>query len=240
VEGALGAVRRLGAKRRAEVERGRQILAYEPHEGVPEAVDAAVAPAAGVRLVADGRGGRGVAEVDLRRDPRDEAVREARRATGLVGLRQVGHQVLERDLVRGGVLASNGVHEPVTLTQKTAARVGVGGDGDLLERRRRIVRAAHARGERRRVAGAGLLAVGNGGAVVQVGLGLRRLRRRRRIGHRSRGLIVALAPAQPVAKATAAKPAAREAPAAHEAAVSRSSMPEGSRTSNPSSRASGS
>jgi hypothetical protein len=77
VEGALGAVRRLDAERRAVAQRLGQLLAGDAHERVTEAMDAAVALIARRRLVADGRGVLGAADVDLGRDARDEPVREA-------------------------------------------------------------------------------------------------------------------------------------------------------------------
>lgn len=88
---------------------------------MPEAMDAAVAPVARFGLVAHTRGGPWVGEVDLRRDRGDETVREPGRAPGLVGLRQVGHQVREGDAVVAGVLPADGVHEPVAVAQQPAA-----------------------------------------------------------------------------------------------------------------------
>ena len=173
VERALRAVGRLPAEGAAEPERRPEPLVADAHERVAEAVDAAVAPVPGLGLVAHGDRGPRTADVELRRDAGDEPVREPGRAAGVVRAREDVHQRRERDVVLPRVRAADRVHQPVAVREQEPA-LGPGGVADPLDGVARVVGPADERGERPRVAVAGLRR-GEGAAAV---------------GERRRGLLV--------------------------------------------------
>ena len=122
VVGALRAVgRHVGAEGGAERQRGREVVAVEPHERVAEAVHAAVAlpPRGGPRADAGCLGGAG--RVDVARGLGDHPVGEAGAAAGVVAARQVVHEVREGDAFLARVGAPDGVHHDVAVREHPAA-----------------------------------------------------------------------------------------------------------------------
>ena len=103
-----------------------------------EAVDAAVAPVAGQRLVADGDRGGGIAEVDL---GCDAVTRPWAKPAEQPGSFVCGRYVIRFSRVTPFsrcVRTPDRVHEPVAVAQQATGRFGVRLDGGLLEPRRRV------------------------------------------------------------------------------------------------------
>ena len=108
-------------RRTAELQGGRESVVVEPHERVPETVDAAVALVAGARVLADLPRLPRSAHVDRRRDARDEPVREPCATAGVVAPRQHILQVGQREVAVARVRPPYGVHDAVATREDEAA-----------------------------------------------------------------------------------------------------------------------
>ena len=177
VVGALRAVGRdLRAERGAQLQRRLELVLVEAHEGVAEAVHAAVALEARAGAVAGRDGLARIARVDVGRHAGDEPVREPGRTARVVVGGQVVHQRGERHPGVAGVGAPDGVHDDVAVLEQEAAlaarRVVDAGD-----RRPRVLDAVDHRQELTRVAAARVV-VGEVAAVLD----LERAQLRRRLG----------------------------------------------------------
>ena len=142
---ALRAIgRHLRAESGAEGERRLQPVVVDPHERMPEPVDAAVAPVAGRLVRADRRRLARLPRIDRRRHARDEPVREARTAAGIVAPRQVVLQVGERRILLERVGPPDRVHDAVAAREQKAA-LPPDGPLDRRDRRPGVVPVAHDR-----------------------------------------------------------------------------------------------
>ena len=122
VVGALGAVgRRARPERAAELQAGPEPVPVDAHEGVAEAVDAAVLLVARARAAADPGRLAGPGRVDVRRHARDQPVGEAGGAAGIVALRQMAHEGAERQARLARVGAADRVHDPVAVGHAATA-----------------------------------------------------------------------------------------------------------------------
>ena len=116
---ALSAVRRRSrAESGAESERGREPVAVDPHEGVPEPMHAAVAAVTRAGTGADLGRSRGPADVDAGRDAGYEAVCEPRAAAGVVAPRQRLLQVAKLEALLHRVRPPNRVHHAVAVREE--------------------------------------------------------------------------------------------------------------------------
>ena len=142
VVGALRAVRRGRPECAAEGKRRRQAVAVDPHEGVPETVNAAVAAVARARVRANGRRLARPPDVDRGRHPCDEPVREPGAAARVVTAREHVLEVAEREALVHGVRPPNRMHDPVTVGEHEAA-LPPDRPLDRGHRRPRVARVCH-------------------------------------------------------------------------------------------------
>jgi hypothetical protein len=155
VVGALGAVgRRPRPEPATERECGPDPIVVDAHEGMPEAVDAAVAPVARSRIGTHGRRLTGPSRVDVRGYTRDEPLGEAGAAARIVAARQVVHERRQRDAGVAGVRASNRVHKAVAVGEGGAS-LSPGLSGNRVHSRSRVVPTHDHRGVLARVTSPG-------------------------------------------------------------------------------------
>jgi hypothetical protein len=120
----IGTLRTVGsrlAERAAQAEGRLQAVAVDAHEGVPEAMDAAVALIPRSRVRAERRRLVGLPDVEPWSHARDEAVREPGAAAGIVAARQHVLKIRERELPCERVRPTDGVHDAVAVREREAA-----------------------------------------------------------------------------------------------------------------------
>jgi hypothetical protein len=136
---ALRAIGRVGAETAAELERRLDPFVRDAHEGMAEAVHAAVAAVARALAATDGRLRLRPGRVDLRGDAADQPVREAGGAARVVRPREIVDEALECDAVPLRVLATDRVHQAVTAREEEFG-VGPGEVRDALHDGTRVFR----------------------------------------------------------------------------------------------------